>query len=120
MGIPVAQRTPIASLIDLGALERARGRALTPAELRAALPRGWVPDESDPTLARRDARVFFRDSGVLVAALLSFGSLGLFFLWSAMPRGWSGIARLGLLIGVVVLAGGLVAPIVTRALQRRG
>ncbi|TAJ24906.1 MAG: hypothetical protein EPO68_00695 [Planctomycetota bacterium] len=112
-------RVPIAELVDLGALERERGRALTPAELRGALPRGWVPDETDAGYARRDGRLLFSDGWILVTALVTFGCIGLFFLWSAMPRGWSGVARFGMLVGGVVLVGGLVAPRITRALQRR-
>ena len=43
---------PVADLIDLASL----GRRPTPAQLRAALPPGWVLDE-DGVTARRDARV---------------------------------------------------------------
>lgn len=113
------ERLPLRELVDLAALERARGRALTPAELRGALPRGWVPDDDDPQYARRDGRLLFSDGWVLITALVTFGCAGLFFLWSAMPRGWSGVLRFGVLVGGVVVVGGLVAPRITRALQRR-
>lgn len=114
-----AQRVPIAELVDLAVLERARGRPPTPAELRGALPRGWVPDEADPACARRDGRMLFSDGWILVTALVTFGCVGLFFLWSAMPRGWSGVLRFAVLVGGVIVVGGLVAPLITRALQRR-
>ncbi|MBM3976922.1 MAG: hypothetical protein FJ299_08030 [Planctomycetes bacterium] len=116
---PRGGRIPVRELIDLPALERARGRALSPAELRAALPRGWVPDDAHPGYARRDGRLLFSESWILLTALVTFGCLGLFFLWSALPSGWSGIARFGLLVGGVLVVGGLVAPRITRALQRR-
>jgi hypothetical protein len=110
---------PIASLVDLAALERERGRALTPAELRGVLPRGWVPDESNPSLARRDGRLLFSEGWILLTALVTFGCVGLCFLWSALPSGWAGVVRFCVMLAGVVLVGGLVAPRITRALQRR-
>jgi len=40
------------------------------------------------------------------------------FVLGAMPQGWSGALRVGILIGAVFLAGGIAAPLVTRALRR--
>ena len=91
---------------------------LRPSELRAALPPGWVPDD-DGVHARRDERVFFRHSWVLLLGLVCFGSAGLFLFWSTFPRGWAGFARAAILIAIVLLIGGLVGPLITRALNRR-
>jgi hypothetical protein len=93
-------------------------RELRPSELRAALPPGWVPDD-DGVHARRDGRVFFRHSWVLLLGLITFGSAALFLFWSTFPRGWAGIARVAVLLAIVLVIGGLVAPLITRALNRR-
>ena len=108
---------PVEDLIDLQSLQ-ARGRPLTPRELRAALPRGWALDE-DGRHAHRDTRLLFREGWVLILGLLIFGGIGGVFLVDAMPRGWSGALRLAALAGGVLLAGGVVGPMVTRALHRR-
>jgi len=93
-------------------------RELRPSELRAALPPGWVPDD-DGVHARRDSRVFFRHSWVLLLGLVAFGSAGLFLFWSTFPHGWRGLTRVAILIAIVLLIGGLVGPLITRALNRR-
>lgn len=116
-GAPPA-RVPIERLVDLELLARLDGRAPSPARIRAALPRGWALDQ-DGTHAHRDARLFFREAWILIVGLVVFGSVGLGFLWGAMPRGAHGLLRFGLLLGAVALLGGVVAPLVTRALQRR-
>lgn len=110
-------RVPVEDLVDLQSLE-ARGRPLTPRELRAALPRGWALDE-DGRHAHRDARLLFREGWVLILGLLIFGGIGGAFLIDAMPRGWSGALRLAGVAGLTLLAGGIVGPMVTRALYRR-
>ena len=109
---------PVSELIDLEALRAETGRDPTPARLRAALPRGWALAD-DHQHAYPDARLLFREGWILILGLVVFGSVGLGFLWGAMPRGWGGIARFVLLIGVVALLGGVVAPAITRALNRR-
>jgi len=111
------ERVAVEELVDLARL-RADGRAPTPAQVRAALPRGWVL-EADGRHARRDLRLFFRQGWILALGLVVFGAVGLALFWSTFPRGPAGIVRFALLLGLVLLAGGLVAPIVTRALQRR-
>jgi len=108
---------PLEELIDLEAL-RQDGRPPTPSRLRAALPRGWALAD-DHRHAYRDARLLFREGWILVVGLVVFGSVGLGFLWGAMPRGWSGVLRFVVLVGVVIVLGGLVAPGITRALNRR-
>lgn len=108
---------PVEDLVDLASL-RVDGRAPTPRQIREALPPGWVLD-ADGATARRDLRVLARDGWVLVVALVAFGAAGLGIFWSAFPRGWAGILRLLALIGLVLLAGGVVGPIITRALQAR-
>jgi hypothetical protein len=107
---------PVAELVDLDRVGPGH-RPPTPAELRAALPRGWVL-EDDHEHARRDARMLFREGWILVLGMVSFGAVGLGFLWGAMPRGWSGLLRFAVLVGVVLLVGGLVGPLITRSLQR--
>jgi hypothetical protein len=113
----MGERVPIEELVDLARVGQA-GRAPTPAELRAALPRGWVL-EDDLCHARRDARLLFREGWIQVVGLLVFGGVGATFLLDAVPRGWVGLARLVLLVAAVLLVGGVVAPLVTRALHRR-
>ena len=111
------ERVPIEELIDLEAL-RQGGREPTPARLRAALPRGWVL-EDDQRHARRDARLLFREGWILVVGLVVFGSAAVALFWSTFPRGWSGLLRAAVLLGVMLVLGGLVAPAITRALHRR-
>ena len=111
------ERVPIEELVDLEAL-RADGREPTPARLRAALPRGWVL-EDDHRHARRDLRLFFREAWILIAGLVIFGSSAVLLFWSTFPRGWSGLLRAVVLVVAMVVIGGLVAPMITRALNRR-
>lgn len=108
-----AERVRIDELIDA-----ARLRELRPSEIRGALPPGWVPDD-DGVHARRDGRWLFRHGWVLITGLVTFGSAALFLFWSTFPSGWRGVARVVVLVVVVLLIGGLVAPLVTRALNRR-
>lgn len=111
------QRVPVEELVDLEALS-ADGREPSPARLRAALPRGWVL-EDDHRHARRDLRLFFREAWILIAGLVIFGSSAVLLFWSTFPRGWSGLVRAVVLVVVMLVIGGLVAPMVTRALHRR-
>jgi hypothetical protein len=114
---PTADRVPIGDLIDLPRLEAARGRPLLQREVRAALPRGWVL-EDDGLHARRDLRLLFREGWILLVGMALFGGLALAIFWQAFPRGWRGLASfLGLLLAVLIV-GGLVAPMITRALYR--
>jgi hypothetical protein len=108
---------PIQELVDLSHIG-VPGRPATPREIRAALPRGWVLDDDGAT-ARRDLRLFFRDGWVLAAGLVMFGTAVLALFWSTFPRGGAGLVRFAAVIGLVVLAGGVVAPIITRSLARR-
>ncbi len=110
-------RVPVGDLVDLDALA-AGGRPPTPKRIREALPPGWVLDE-DGTTARRDLRVLARDGWVLLIGLVCFGVAGLAFFWDVFPRGWAGALRLVVLLVAVLLAGGIVAPMITRALNRR-
>lgn len=110
-------RVPIEALLDLARLSR-DGQPPSQREIRAALPRGWVL-EPDGRHARRDLRLFFREAWVLLLGLLCFGLAGSYFLWSVLPRGWAGALRLLGLLALLLVAGGLVAPLVTRALYRR-
>jgi hypothetical protein len=114
----VSRRVPLEELVEPERL-RALGPAPSPRELRALLPRGWVPDE-DGRHARRDLRLFFREGWVLLLCLVVFGSVGALFLVGAAPRGWAGVLRLLGLLAFVVLAGGLAGPMITRALRGRG
>lgn len=107
------ERVPIEELVDLEALTE-DGRPPHPARLRAALPRGWVL-EDDHLHARRDLRLFFREGWILIVGLLVFGGLGLLTFWSVFPAGIAGLLRFVALIVVVLLIGGVVGPMVTRA-----
>ena len=110
-------RVRVEELVDVDALSR-DGRPPTARELRAALPRGWVLD-ADGTTAHRDRRLLFREGWILILGLVLFGAGGALFFWEVLPRGWAGAVRVAALIGIVVLAAGLVAPGITRALYRR-
>ena len=113
---PRGRRVAVDTLVDLAALGRG-GRPPTPAELRRALPPGWVL-EADGRHARRDGRVLFRESWVLLTGLVVFGAAGIGLFWMTFPRGWSGVARAAVLVLAMVVLGGLVAPLVTRAVYR--
>ena len=108
---------PVSQLIDLAAL-RDNGRPPTPRRIREALPRGWALAD-DNEHAYRDVRLLFREGWILIVGLVVFGSIGLGFLWSGLPRGWDGVLRFCVLVGVVIVLGGVVAPRITRALNRR-
>jgi hypothetical protein len=112
----MSRQVPVAELIELERVGPGH-RPPTPAELRAALPRGWVL-ETDGTTARSDLRLLFSEAWVLVLGLVTFGAVGLGFLWGAFPRGAGGVVRFAVLVGVVLLAGGVVGPLITRALHR--
>ena len=110
-------RVPVQQLVDLSRIGR-DGRAPTPSEIRAALPRGWVL-EPDGQTARRDLRLFFREGWILLVGLIVFGSAALALFWWSFPRGAAGLLRFAIIVGVVIVAGGLVAPWITRTLNRR-
>jgi hypothetical protein len=66
-----------------------------------------------------DGRVLFRDGWMLVLFMVCFGAAGAGLFWWSSPRGGAGWVRFAASVGLVLLAGGLVAPIVTRTLYRR-
>gem|GEM_PF-1266068 len=108
----------VTELVDLDSIGPGH-RPPTPAELRAALPRGWVL-EPDNEHARRDLRLFFREGWILIVGLLVFGGVGAALFWQTFPSGWRGVTRLAGLFVLVLLAGGVVGPMVTRALNQSG
>ena len=112
-----AERVPIGELVDLAALAR-DGRPVTPRRIREALPRGWALDD-DNEHAHRDVRLLFREGWILILGLLVFGALGGVFLSSGVPSGWAGVLRVLGLIALVLVFGGVAAPLITRALYRR-
>jgi len=114
----VVARVPIEVLVDVRALERRAGRPPTPREIRDALPRGWVLDP-DGTTARRDARRLFREGWMLALCLVCFGAAAGGLFWWSFPRGGAGWIRLGGALLLLLLAGGIAAPILTRAIARR-
>ena len=68
---------------------------------------------------RRDGRLLFRDGWMLVLFMICFGAAaGGIFWWSA-PRGSAGWIRFGIAVLIVLVAGGIVAPMVTRAIYRK-
>lgn len=110
-------RVPIEELVDIVRLERESGRPPTAREIRDELPRGWVLDE-DGKSARRDARMLFREGWMLVLFLACFGAAAVgLFLWG-FPRGSAGWIRLAVALVILLVAGGIAAPILTRALSR--
>jgi len=112
-----AMRVPVEQLIDLAKLGTPE-RKPTPREIRDALPRGWVLEE-DGVTARSDARLLFKEGWVLIVGLVSFGAAAIGLFYMTLPRGAGGWLRLVLMIVVLIIAGGIVGPIVTRALNRR-
>jgi hypothetical protein len=75
--------------------------------------------EPDGRTARRDLRVMAREGWVLLLALLGFGSIVAGLFWHSFPPGAAGWIRFGVLVSLVLIAGGLIAPSITRALYRR-
>jgi hypothetical protein len=108
---------PVSELVELESLGPGH-RPPTPAEIRGALPPGWVL-EDDGVTARADLRVFFARSWILVLALVCFGTVGAGLLAWSLPAGPGGALRLAAMLGILVLAGGVAAPRITRALSRR-
>jgi hypothetical protein len=118
--IPMSKKrelVPLAQLIDVQALA-APGRPLTPRRIREALPRGWALAE-DNQHAYKDVRLFFREGWILILGLLIFGALGSIFIYRGLPAGFGGLARLVGLLAVLLLVGGYVGPLITRALTKR-
>ena len=111
------REVPVSELIDLESL-RSDGREPTPKQIREALPVGWALDEDGKT-AFRDGRLFFRDGWVLLLGLVCFGAAGLGLFFFALPSGFAAVVRLVVTLVIVLLAGGLIAPVMTRALNRK-
>jgi len=109
-------RVHVSELVDLDKVGPGH-RPPTPAELRAALPRGWVL-EPDGENARRDVRLFFREGWILIVGLVVFGGVVAAMFWQTFPRGLAGVLRLLVLVGLVLLAGGVVGPMITGALNQ--
>ena len=109
---------PVENVLDLAALEQELGRRPSPSQIRAALPRGLVLDE-DGLHVRTDRRILMRHSWVLVTSLIVFGGASLWLFQDTLPGGWKGVGRLLGLVAILALAGGLVGPMITRALLSR-
>jgi len=83
--------------------------------MERAAPEG-TPEE---TTERRDRRLLFHDGWILLLALVCFGAAGIgLFVWSAPPSG-GGWLRFAAMLAILVVVGGIVAPLVTRTLRRR-
>ena len=113
-------RVPIAELIDATRFRElgSHGRPPTPRQLQEALPPGWVLEE-DQLHGRRDLRLLFRRGWMLAIGMLLFGAAGIAFFVEVLPGGGRGILRFATMIVVLLLIGGIVGPIFTRALTRR-
>lgn len=94
-----------------------RTRPPTPREIREALPRGWVLD-ADGQTPRRDVRLLFREGWMLLFCLVCFAAAAAGLFWWSFPRGGAGWIRLLVALVLLLLAGGVAAPILTRALSR--
>ena len=110
-------RVPVEELVDLEQLAEGGGEP-SARSIREALPRGWVL-EPDGRTARRDLRVMAREGWLLLLAMLAFGSIVAGLFWHSFPPGAAGLMRFGLLVLLVVVTGGLIAPSITRALYRK-
>ena len=111
------ERVRIEQLVDLSKAGRG-GAPPTRSDLRRALPKGWVLDD-DGLHALRDRRLLFGQGWVLLTAMVVFGALSIVIYASAAPRGWSALIRVGILVIVLVLIGGVIGPLLTRALYRK-
>ena len=69
--------------------------------------------------AIRDRRLFHRGSWILVLGLVCFGAAAVGLFWQTFPRGARGITRALTLLAILLVLGGVVAPVVSRALLRR-
>jgi hypothetical protein len=49
-----------------------------------------------------------------------FGAAAAGLFWWSLPKGWAGWVKLVAALAAILLAGGISAPIFTRALTRRG
>ena len=92
-------------------------RPPTPREIREALPPGFVLD-ADGKSTRRDARLLFREGWMLLLCLVCFAAAAAGLFWWSFPRGSAGWIRLAGAIVLLLLAGGIAAPVLTRALSR--
>ena len=111
------EHVPVEELLDLSQVGPGN-RPPTPRELRGALPRGWALDDNGTT-AHRDARLLFREGWILIIGMLLFGIGAVIFFSSVLPHGWAGFLRFAGVAVAVLLAGGIVGPIISRALLRR-
>ncbi len=109
-------RVAVEELVDLSRVGPGT-RAPTPREIREALPRGWVLEE-DGVTARSDARLLFKEGWVLILGLVCFGAAVIGLFWWSFPRGSTGWVRFATVVAVVLVAGGVVGPLVTRVLTR--
>jgi hypothetical protein len=112
---PHGRSVPIEELVD-PALFGDGTKTPHPYKLRDALPPGWIL-EPDLKHARRDRRVLAGGGWVLVIGMISFGTVAFFIFRDAFPKGFGGFLRLGAMLAIVLLAGGIVGPMVTRIVQ---
>lgn len=114
---PHGRRVPIEQLVD-PALFGDGTKTPHPYKLRDALPAGWIL-EPDLKHARRDRRLLAGGGWVLVIGMVSFGTVAFFIFRDAFPKGIGAYLRLGGMLAILLLAGGVVGPLVTRALTQK-
>ncbi len=83
------------------------------------MPNPTEPSRSTQQATSRQERQARRQGWVLVLGLVSFGVLAVALFYETFPRGWRGIARGVTLLALMLLLGGVIAPIVSRALLKR-
>ncbi len=60
-----------------------------------------------------------REGWVLVVGMVVFGCTGAYLIWDSLPSGLAGVIRVVLLVGLVLFAGGVAGPMITKAVRRR-
>ena len=78
-----------------------------------------IPIDESTEPPRKARRLFYDEGWVLLIGLIAFGAAALGLFWMVLPSGPAGFLRLAAMAGVLLLCGGLIGPLVTRAIRKR-